>query len=416
MRFAPKAVGWVLPLCLSLGVVSCAPAGVLRVNAVTVGDRHTCALLSKGIVSCWGYNYSGQLGNSSNSGIDVANPTPKVVGGLTGVVQVVAGADHTCALLSNGTVSCWGGNGTGELGRNPINQVPNPTPMVVGGLTDVVQIAASMGETCALVYKPVLDHTNVSPNGTVWCWGSNIAGKSGTTYTGPSPTPVEVPGLINITQITAGGDHTCALIKGGAVSCWGNNSWGEAGNTTNNGVHVLPPLPQDPPTVVAGLTDVTQVAAGNNHTCALITNRTVTCWGSNFEGQLGNTTNIDDFEAANPTPTSVAGLTDVAQITAGYDDTCALLTNSTVTCWGANGSGQSGNRVAMRDPTPLVVAGLMGVRQVVTSAQYAAHTCATLFNGTVSCWGDNTWGQLGNPTNTGHASTNPTPTRVAGLP
>jgi alpha-tubulin suppressor-like RCC1 family protein len=129
------------------------------------------------------------------------------------------------------------------------------------------------------------------------------------------------------------------------------------GDATNNGTDNANPTP----TLVAGLSGVIQIDTGGNHTCAVLANGTVACWGDNHEGQLGNATN-NFTDGANPAPTVVAGLTGVTQINTGYGHTCALLTNGTVTCWGDNSAGELGNASITVEgepnPTPGKVAGI----------------------------------------------------------
>ena len=363
---------------------------------VAAGGTHSCAI-TDGTVSCWGENYFGQLGNSTNNGTAAANPTPTPVAGLSNVTAIAAGAVHTCAL-AEGTVSCWGLNDSGQLGNITNNGTsnPNPTPTPVAGLTNVTAIAAGAVHTCALA------------EGTVYCWGFNRYGQLGNnTNNGTdtaNPTPAIVAGLSPVTAITAGFMHTCA-VAAGTASCWGLNNFGQLGNITNNGTS----NPNPTPTPVAGLTNVTAIAAGAVHTCALAEG-TVYCWGFNRYGQLGNNTN-NGTDTANPTPAIVAGLSPVTAITAGFMHTCAVAAG-TASCWGLNNFGQLGNNInngtVEPNPTPSTVAGLANVTALAAGEE---HTCG-IAEGTVSCWGRNRYGQLGNDSNN---LPNPTPTAVAGL-
>jgi alpha-tubulin suppressor-like RCC1 family protein len=406
MRFTLRSAHFAAPLLLTFGLASCAtpptgggPAPALAASVVG-GGSHTCALLTDQSVSCWGSNVSGELGNTTNNGTNTANPTPTKLG-LAGVIQITAGSKHTCALLTNHTVTCWGNNHYGQLGNTTNNGTDNanPTPTPVAGLTGVTQISAGYLDTCARL-----------TDGTADCWGANQSGQLGIhTNAGsnnPNPTPTAVTGLTGVTQIAAGKDNSCALLTDQTVTCWGSNFYGESGI---NG------LGDSNPTAITGLTDVTQITASYGHSCALLTDQTVTCWGRNNHGQLGNTTN-NGTDNANPTPTAVAGLTGVTQITTGFEHNCARLMNGTLTCWGWNGYGQLGTTTNSgsfaSNPTPTAVAGLAGAQ--IGGSEY--HTCAVLTDGTVSCWGLNHLGQLGNTTNNGTENANPTPTTVAGIP
>jgi alpha-tubulin suppressor-like RCC1 family protein len=387
------------------------PTGVLQVSA---GRNHACALLAGGTVTCWGENFYGQLGNATNTGNTAddstsANPTPTAVAGLTGVTQIAAGAWHTCALLATGIVTCWGSNLYGQLGNatNAGTTNPNATRTAVLGLTGVTQIAAGTIHTCALL-----------AGGTVTCWGFNGYGQLGNTTnngaanTNANPTPTAVAGLSGVTQIDGGFYHTCGLLTAGTVTCWGSNLYGQLGNAANNGTN----NPNPSPATVAGLSGVTQLSPGDFHTCALLSGGTVTCWGYNRYGQLGNTTN-NGTETANPTPTVVAGLVGVTQIAAGGYHSCALLAGGIGTCWGYNRYGQLGNAASngtnVANSTPTVVAGLTGVTQIAAGFFY---TCAPLAVGIVTCWGYNRQGQLGNAANNGTETANPSPAAVVGIP
>ena len=366
---------------------------------ITAGAQHTCALTG-GEVSCWGNNSLGQLGNTTNNGTNTPNPTPTPVAGLTGVTAIAAGDFHTCAVAA-GTVSCWGNNSLGQLGNTTNNgtNTANPTPTPVAGLTGVTAIAAGYIHTCAVAA------------GTVSCWGNNYHGQLGSTTNNstntPNPTPTQVLGLTGVTAITAGYLHTCA-VAAGTVSCWGINKYGQLGSTTNSGNG----NPNPTPTPVLGLTGVTAITAGDLHTCAVAAG-TVSCWGTNFDGQLGNTTN-NGISTPNPNPTPVAGLTGVTNVAAGSAHTCAVAAG-TVSCWGSNKLGQLGNTTNngtnTPNPTPTQVLGLTGVTAITAGD---LHTCAVAAT-TMSCWGRNFDGQLGNTTNNGTNTANPTPTPLAGL-
>ncbi|HXY48305.1 MAG TPA: putative Ig domain-containing protein [Terriglobales bacterium] len=354
-------------------------------SALAAGDKHTCALLPNGTVECWGANYSGQLGN----GTRVDSDTPVTVSGLTGVTAISAGGGHTCALLANGTVECWGSNSYGELGNTTCDHcqpTASSVPVPVSGLTGVIGIAAGYKDTCALIV-----------GGAVECWGDNsdfeLANSS--TTDAYAPVPVVGPSGDNLQGAIAiassagqggiGAGHTCALIYDGTVDCWGDNTYGQLGEY---------PLPPSQAVSVGGLSGAIAISAGFAHTCALIYDGTVKCWGWDSWGQLGDGTTTDSI-----TPVSVAGLSGRAiGIAAGYGHTCALLDNGTAQCWGANEFGELGDGTAVPAPpfgdhSAQTVSGLSGATSIVAGEAY---TCALLVDGSPQCWGYNSNGQLGN--------------------
>ncbi|MCK5688830.1 RCC1 repeat-containing protein, partial [Myxococcota bacterium] len=230
---------------------------------------HSCALLSAGTVKCWGANGDGQLGNGAANTDEV---TPVDVSGLSDVAAIVAGYHHNCALLNSGAVKCWGDNYSGQLGDGGTNPLES-TPVDVSGLANVIAITAGGSHSCALL-----------DTGAVKCWGSDYYGQLGDSgYNTDSTTPVDVVGLSGtVTAITAGFVHTCALLDTGAMKCWGGNDYGQLGNG-----EVL--LEEISPGNVAGIASgVTAIAAGEHHSCALFNTGAMKCWGNDNYGQLGD--------------------------------------------------------------------------------------------------------------------------------
>lgn len=347
----------------------------LTASSVGTGEYHTCALLDDGAVSCWGENWSGQLGDGTYTGSLV----PVAVTGITDAVSIAVGTGHTCVLLAGGAVSCWGHNGSGQLGDGTTTN--RNVPGAVPGVVNAVSITAGAGHTCA-----VLIDTTVS------CWGSNSNGQLGDGTNTLSKVPVVVSGLTNAASVAAGGHHTCAVLVDGAASCWGNNSWGQVGNGTNG-----PDVNSSVPVSVSGITDAVSIAAGWMHTCAVLGDGTVSCWGNNDSGQLGNGT--DGPDAYSNVPVAVSGSMNAVTVTGGYTHTCAALTDGTARCWGNNEVGQLGDGANVMSNVPVEVSGT-NYAGVIASGSMSRHTCAVLADSAVECWGVNINGQLGNGTTT----------------
>jgi alpha-tubulin suppressor-like RCC1 family protein len=233
----------------------------------------SCALTTVGGVKCWGDNADGALGNGTF--VDSHVPVD-VVGLSSGVAMVAAASTHTCALLTAGTVKCWGWNITGGLGDGTMNGSPVPVD-VVGLDPGVTSIGAGFGHSCALTAQ-----------GGVKCWGLNSQGELGDGTGVNSSTPVGVSGLNSgVVQLSVGDGHACALLSTGGVTCWGDNDYGQLGNGKKAISGEKAPVP------VVGLSaGVVAVAAGYGTTCAIVTGGGLLCWGENSVGEIGDGTQI----------------------------------------------------------------------------------------------------------------------------
>src|SRR6266568_4274426 len=219
--------------------------GALTPTAVAAGGSHTCMRLPDGTVQCWGRNYSGQLGNGDGNLTN--SSVPVTARGLTTATSVVTGDAHTCALLGDGTVQCWGVGDAGQLGdgtvADPATGPPgSSTPVQVSGITGAAAVIAGGYHTCALF-----------ADGTAWCWGRSDDGQLGNGARASASTPVPVTNLTGVTAMTAGFYHTCALLPNGTVWCWGRNDEGQLGDGTTVG---------RPAPVQAGITGALAVSGG----------------------------------------------------------------------------------------------------------------------------------------------------------
>jgi alpha-tubulin suppressor-like RCC1 family protein len=382
-----------------------AVAGITTATSVSASTLQSCALLAGGAVACWGDNKDGQLGDDTltgpaRCGDSACSTTPVRVIGITGATQISAGGDtseegdgdHACAVLSGGTVKCWGANYSGELGDGAI--VDRSTPVSVRGVRRATQVTAGGYASCA-----------VFGTGRITCWGDNSSGELGSeTTTGFRTQPVAVKQITDATSATSGGYHSCAVLAGGKVACWGDNTNGELGDGTLG--EALTQVP------VHGITDATQVTAGNYHSCAVLVVGTVQCWGDNSYGELGDGTSQRpdncQGDSCSPTPVAASGITTASQVTASEYQSCALLAAGNVDCWGDNGDGQLGDGTTTNRSTPVAVGGITTATQIAAGA---FQSCALLAVGSVDCWGYNLYGQLGNGTTTSSS----TPVTVTGI-
>lgn len=337
----------------------------------TVGQEHSCAIISGGEVLCWGRNNYGQLGNdSTDDSLD-----PVLVEGLAGsIVALASGQHHTCALNSDGAVFCWGRNFEGQLGDGSTTN--RRTAVAVSGLSSgVTAIGAGYEHTCAVL-----------TGGALKCWGKNHRGQLGDNSTTNRSTPVGVMGVASgAVKVSGGWGHTCALISNG-MKCWGYNSDGQLGDGSTDD--------RLTPTQVSGLTSgVTAITVGRDHTCAVVSGA-AKCWGNNLLGAVGN--NSLAFEIKSPE--TVSGLTaGVTAVTAGHNYACALV-NGGAQCWGVSNWGQVGDGLGDNTRAPAAVSGL-GSGVTGLSAR-VNHTCAWLTGGALKCWGHNDYGQLGDGSTT----------------
>ena len=309
---------------------------VLEATQIASGGNHTCAVTTAGGVKCWGDNSYGQLGNNSTT----ASSIPVDVLGLaSGVGSVSAGGYHTCAVTTAGGVKCWGYNYYGQLGDGTITS--SSVPVQVTGLTSVVgSITAGNGHTCASMI------VKASPRPTAGgakCWGYNYYGQLGNNSTTNSSIPVDVLDLPNgVSRIAAGNGHTCAVVSG-AAKCWGNNNNGQLGDGTTTSSSV--------PVQVQGLASgVSSISAGIvSYACAVVSGA-AKCWGNNANGQLG-----DGTTTSSSVPVQVQGLASgVSSINAGGIHTCAVVSGA-AKCWGNNANGQLGDGTTTNSSAPVNV-------------------------------------------------------------
>lgn len=358
------------------------PAGARAAEppALTVSiaaSEHSCAIVSDGRVWCWGANGNGQLGDGTM--LDRHQPV-EVVGLPGATVAVAAGDRSTCALSAAGAVTCWGYNEFGQLGIGTTTDTAVPTS-VTGLASGVTAISARGEHTCA-----------VTDAGAVRCWGANVNGQLGDGTHVNSDVPTEVSGLAGRTvAITVGGEHSCALSEPGGVACWGWNKTGQLGDGTT--------VDRESPTPIEGLASgVRAIAGGGRHTCALMEAGGARCWGYNELGQLGDGTRTD-----RATPVDVVGLPGgTTAISVGGNFTCALGSARGAVCWGLNSAGQLGNGATTDSASAVEVSGLPS--DIAEIACGYNHTCVIAADGGVRCWGLNDAGQLGDASTTDRAT------------
>ena len=384
-----------------------------RASVVAAGDFSSCAVMAAGSAQCWGDNTNLQLGHSVAAYGDAPAQVATLDGSgpTTTVMSLAAGSAHSCAVLEDGSAKCWGTGLSGRLGDG--SSETSSTPLLVAGLDgtspekSVVVIAAGSSHTCAVL-----------GDGSAKCWGTNFSGQLGNGTTDSASEPVAVtdldgasPGATAI-SISAGAAQSCAVLADGSAKCWGSNTSGRLGRGTDEDSLV--------PVLVSGLTGgmpattVRSIATAVQHTCAVLGTGAVSCWGANFNGQLGDgktdasnaPVGVPDIDGTTPAKTAIA-------VSMGDAHSCALLATGAVKCWGGDDRNELGSGPGS-SLTPLPVTDVDGSsldKTAVALAVGGAHSCVVLAAGATKCWGANTRGELGSDT----GNTYTTPITVPGL-
>ncbi|MEU4624937.1 hypothetical protein AB0G04_33810 [Actinoplanes sp. NPDC023801] len=372
-------------------------------KSISPGTGHTCALSVAGALWCWGDDSGGQLGDGTYTTV-LSSTAPLRVGTGTGWDRVAPADGHTCALRTDRSLWCWGGNEDGELGDGTTASRSGPV-QVTGGKVWTA-ISADAGDSCGLRTDGSLwcwgdrfgdpdqpghprrmgrssDWTGMDvgssqlcatrADGSVWCWSS----------TGPAGEPVRAAGSgARWVQVTTGGGHACARDTAGKVFCWGSNDYGQLGD----GDRRITSVP-----VVKLARAAATVEGGSISTCAVGTDRSLWCWGGNRQGQLGDGDTMDML-----TPVRVGGASDWTGVSISGEFACGTRADASVWCWGDNYRGQlgDGSRIERHSPVRAGTAG--GTWLSVGTGLW--HTCAIRTDRSLWCWGDNESMQLGTST------------------
>jgi alpha-tubulin suppressor-like RCC1 family protein len=309
---------------------------------IAAGEGHTCALLETGAVRCWGVGAQGRLGYAAVDNIGDAE-TPADVGdvntGAGSLTWIATGGAHTCAVKEDTTIRCWGVSDFGQLGYGNTTTIgDNEVPGDLGGVQvggPVSALDLGVSHTCALT------------QGFARCWGQGLAGRLGygnedtigDNEPAAAPGPIQTNG--SLLEVVAGGTHTCALMTQGTVRCWGEGGDGQLGLGDGSDIGD-DELPKDVSQINVG-GDVIDIDAGYSHTCAVMDGGGVRCWGLGAEGQLGYS-NTDDVGKSNE-PADVGDVmvgVGAKAVSAGEAHTCVLTVDDKVRCWGSGGNGRLG--------------------------------------------------------------------------
>lgn len=398
---------------------------------------HACIYNSQGEMKCWGHNYSGELGlgdvnhrgdELNEMGLDL--PFVKIGNGLK-VNQIATGGAHTCVLLTNNQLKCWGFNLYGQLGlgidNGTVGDTPETTPdklayINFGALSSPAKIVCGRVHTCVLF-----------ANKQIKCFGSNQLGQIGfegiTTNVGKNATEmgdalpfVKLGTGVEVQSIytSASADHSCIIIATSQlIKCWGNNQYRQLGTFDSTPIDTIP---YDDPNVVGqasgtmgdklpsialgSVKTVKVIGIGSSFTCALRTDDLLKCWGSNTHGQLSIGAKVPfvyrtDISLSTPIDAGKK----IKQISAGMDHNCILFDdNITVKCVGGNSAanlgqgdttdrGDSPSTIFPNIPAINLGTGSLQI-SYINALNYA--TCVVFVDSSVKCFGSGSEGEMGN--------------------
>ncbi len=381
-------------------------SGVTKTNYASLPDGNkftnvTSPKIISGLTN--GKTYYFALTGANTTGESLVSEEMSITppGGALRVQEIALGDSHTCAVRTDGTVKCWGDNSFGQIGESGGNFSVIPVP--VSGISNPVSLAAGDLFTCAVL-----------STGSVQCWGVGKDLGNGTQTS--SAVPQTVLDINNAVSVTAGQYHACALLSDGAVKCWGENRNGQLGIGVTKGPESCGSVPTSgknreqvycstKPVSVVGITTAVSLSADEYSTCALLSDKTVKCWGNNSSGVLGigNASGPescgDSGSPCSSKPLTVTNLENVKKISS----TCALLSDGTIKCWGYNHSGQLGVGTHSGPETcgenscstlPVTVKDVSGALDISSGGGWG-FACALLNDRNIKCWGNNTRGELG---------------------
>jgi alpha-tubulin suppressor-like RCC1 family protein len=371
---------------------------------LSAGGAHTCAVTQSGNVWCWGSNSYGQLGRGGGArGPDGSiGLLPERVIGLSNVAAISAGMNHTCAMRDDGQVFCWGSNMACQLGVDTHEEDPLPgsqlrlVPTPVLGMNLAIGISAGGDHSCA-----------VMADGSAWCWGRNYMGQLGDATTEDRCEATRVVELVGAVEIHAGHSVSCALTEEWSVWCWGANDTGQLGTGDHTGPETVNGYAySDRPQRVIVLGQGEGLALGTAHVCAINsvvgTEHAVVqawCWGAAGAGQLGDGVTYADCgdQECSATPVQAELNWQTSAVAAGARHSCAMGYDGKAWCWGANDKGQLGDST-YGTGGPLSRATpvqVTGLSGLRLLALGDEHGCAVTADRTLWCWGANDFGQAG---------------------
>jgi alpha-tubulin suppressor-like RCC1 family protein len=365
---------------------------------VDSGEEHSCAILADGSLKCWGSGGSGRLGDGSTT--SRSRPNAVQLDSDTQIKQVSAGGSHTCAVTTEARVLCWGEEDTEQLGLGETfgQDQKAPAEVMLSWNQNAVMVKAGYRHTCML-----------DDSGSIWCWGYNHNGELGQGSTNPTrsakPLHVDLPlgRFATSIDIPDSGSHSCALLDDGTVWCWGRNNYGNFGLGSTSQSDETRPVQVHLPSQKKAV----MVAVSYKNGCALMTDNTLWCWGENGNGAVGDGTWSD---TGTPVEVNVGFYTPIVSMSIGdYNGAASVCTHhedGTLNCWGENSQGQvgDGNNIDRNTPVQIQMDGGHDATSISVGASFA---CATTSDGWIQCWGDGGSYKLGDSSSEQRSSPGP---------
>lgn len=310
---------------------------------------------------------------------------------LANVIKVSIGEDHICALIKDGKINCWGKNTIGQLGNGTTTNSNIPVEVSAGEGESYVDVAAGKEFTCGIL-----------SSGSLKCWGKNNYGQLGNGGVVSSNVPVSVPNSNGVKFISAGFNHSCAIFQGGVLKCWGKNSFGQIGSRQNDvvviegelNVEAAPLLTE----IEGNFSGIKSASIGEDHTCFVSSSEDVKCFGRNNFGQLGS--DSISYESSTLSPVSVPGVSSVKALSSGKNNNCVVSGSGlSVVCWGSGQNGALGNNSLslVGGPSPVWSSqeNENQLGSIISISSGEDNSCAVKSTGQLFCWGSNNFGQLG---------------------
>ena len=370
------------------------PSGVVRFS---IGNSFGCAMPGDGSLKCWGSNNYGQIGDGTGNSPQLKPVRPI---NLEGANTIDSGGLHSCAILGDGSLKCWGDNRYGQAGPDN-GETCTPRGTTISCAKTPIVPDLGEGRTAKMVSAGGRHTCAILNDNSLACWGKGDAGQLGTGDTGNLDTPavVDLGKDRTVKMISVGDNHTCAILDDDSLKCWGENSDGQLGHgDTDDRGDESGEMGDNLSAVNLGADkSAKMVSAGSVHTCAILNDDTLKCWGGNAYGQLGYGDNTGRNVPEATSAINLGAERTAQAVSTGIFHTCAILDDNTLKCWGGNAYGQLGygDDTDRNAPEATATVDFGDVRAVKDVSVGSGHSCALMDDDSLMCWGANNHGQLG---------------------